>query len=305
MSILNDSYLLDPAQWSLFLDVAELGSLSKVAQHRGVSQPHISRLIADLEKSYGARLFNRNGRGVTLTELGLRILPIIKKWLDSTAQTANDIQAFSGKIIGTVYLGILPSLANTIAHQLISQVRVEYPYIQLRIREGQGAQLEHWLEDGSLDLALLFRHGTDIKPTIMSLGHTQTYLVGPVGDKLTKRKEVKFTDLEGLPMVSFCRPSSWRETLEQIAREHQFRLNVVLEADSLAVQMAMVEQGLYCLLGGFATHGPASLKKIQLAQIVEPCLPRSVVVELSRSGQMTTATKAILNLIKKIKKLKL
>ncbi|MDV7395587.1 LysR family transcriptional regulator, partial [Arthrospira platensis SPKY1] len=136
MSMPHNSYALDPVQWNLFLDVAELGSLSKVALHRGVSQPHVSRLIADLERSYGARLFNRTGRGVTLTELGLKILPIIKEWLESTAQTANHIQAFSGKTIGTVNLGILPSLASTIAQQLIAKVREQYPYIQLRIREG-------------------------------------------------------------------------------------------------------------------------------------------------------------------------
>ncbi|MDV7395586.1 LysR substrate-binding domain-containing protein, partial [Arthrospira platensis SPKY1] len=143
------------------------------------------------------------------------------------------------------------------------------------------------------------------KPTVMSLGHTQTYLVGAIGDKLTRKKEVKFRELEGLPLVSFCRPSSWRGELEGIAREHQFRLNVVLEADSIALQMAMVEQGLYCLLGGFATHEPQSQQKIQLAQVVDPCLPRSVVVELSRNGQLTSATKAILNLFKNFKKLKL
>ena len=56
--------------WQLFVDTAEAGSFSKVAMAQGVSQPHISRQLSTLEHSCGQRLFERTGRGVTLTEFG-------------------------------------------------------------------------------------------------------------------------------------------------------------------------------------------------------------------------------------------
>ena len=54
----------------LFLEVAEAGSLSKVAARRQTVQSHVSRQITEFEKQCGGRLFRRTGRGVELTELG-------------------------------------------------------------------------------------------------------------------------------------------------------------------------------------------------------------------------------------------
>ncbi len=67
---------MEYAAWKLFIDAAELGSLSKVAVVYGTSQPHISRRISELEQECGGRLFQRTGRGVVLTELGQRIAPM-------------------------------------------------------------------------------------------------------------------------------------------------------------------------------------------------------------------------------------
>ena len=56
---------MEYAAWKLFIDAAEVGSLSKVAVTYGTSQPHISRRISVLEHECGGRLFERTGRGVS------------------------------------------------------------------------------------------------------------------------------------------------------------------------------------------------------------------------------------------------
>src|SRR3954469_6822373 len=100
---------MDHAAWRLFIEAVELGSLSKVAAVYGIGQPHVSRQISDLERECGGRLFQRTGRGVVLTALGQRVAPKVRSWLASTEQLANDIKATSGKPVGRVRLGILPS----------------------------------------------------------------------------------------------------------------------------------------------------------------------------------------------------
>ena len=139
---------MDYAAWKLFIDASELGSLSKVAAAYGTTQPHISRQIGELERKCGGRLFQRTGRGVVLTELGQRITPKVRAWLVSTAQLANDIQSTAGKPIGLVRVGILPSTAQPLMSGLYHQLRQNYPLVQLSVREGQGAQLDIWLESG-------------------------------------------------------------------------------------------------------------------------------------------------------------
>jgi LysR family transcriptional regulator, nitrogen assimilation regulatory protein len=106
------------AAWKLFIDAAELGSLSKVAGAYGTSQPHISRQIRELEQGCGGRLFQRTGRGVVLTEFGQRIAPKVRAWLASSDQLANDIRTSSGTPIGKVRIGSLPSTAHPLVSTL-------------------------------------------------------------------------------------------------------------------------------------------------------------------------------------------
>ena len=251
---------MDYAQWKLFIDASELGSLSKVALAYGTSQPYISRQISDMEQECGGRLFQRTGRGVVLTELGQRIAPKVRAWLASSDELVNDVRTSAGTPIGKVRIGSLPSTAHPLVSTLYKRLKGQYPLIQLAVREGQGAELETWLEDGSVDLAILYRTNSSPKNGDTYLVETSTYLVSAAGDPLTSRPTVRFSALNNLPLVHFCRPSSWRDHLEQIAVERNVLLNVVLEADSLSLQTQIVaEGGIYALLGPYAVAAASKI----------------------------------------------
>src|SRR5581483_8520447 len=124
---------MDYAAWKLFIDAAELGSLSKVALAYGTSQPHISRRISELENECGGRLFQRTGRGVAMTELGQRIAPKVRAWLASSDQLVNEVRASAATPIGKVRIGSLPSTAHPLLSTLHRRLAQEYPLIQLAV----------------------------------------------------------------------------------------------------------------------------------------------------------------------------
>ena len=268
---------MDHAAWKLFIDAAELGSLSKVALAYGTSQPHISRRSGELEKECGGRLFQRTGRGVVLTELGQRIAPKVRAWMASTEELANDIRASAGTPIGKVRIGSLPSMAHPLVSTLYQRLKERYPLVQLAVREGQGAQIETWLEDGSVDLAILFRTSPLPKNGDVYLRETPTYLVGAAGDPLTSRRTVRFSALDNLPLVLFCRPSSWRNHLEEISTARKVSLNVALEADSLSLQTYVASQGgIYALLGSYAIAAAMKDRRLQSSKLVDPVINRHI-----------------------------
>ena len=115
-------------------------------------------------------------------------------------------------------------------------------------------ELETWLDDGSVDLAILFRTSPTPRNGDTYLVETSTYLVSAHGDLLTSRPTVPFSAMDKLPLVLFCRPSSWRNYLEEISAQRGISLNVVLEADSLSLQTHIVAEGR-----GGAEGAPASL----------------------------------------------
>jgi LysR family nitrogen assimilation transcriptional regulator len=294
---------MDYGAWKIFIEAVEFGSLSKVAAAHGTSQPHISRQVGELEEQCGGRLFHRTGRGVVLTELGRRIAPKVRAWMANTDQLISDIQTTVGKPIGSVRLGILPSTAHPLVSTLYYRLKARYPLVQLSVREGQGAQLENWLANGSVDLALLYRHSPTPKDGDVYLAETATYLVGAHGDPLTIEPTTPFSALHNLPLVLFCRPNSWRDQLDLLAAEHGIVLNVAADADSLGLQMHIVaDGGTYALLGPYASTSASKEYGLQASQIVNPILRRHIALAMSPHGELTLASRAVMQVVQEIAK---
>lgn len=294
---------MDYAAWKLFIDAADLGSLSKVAVAYGTSQPHISRQIGILERECGGRLFQRTGRGVVLTELGQRIAPKVRGWLASTDQLVNEVRSTVGTPIGKVRIGSLPSTAHPLVSTIYRRLKEHYPLIELAVREGQGSQLENWLEDGSVDLAILYRTSQPPKSSDTYLVETSTYLVGAPGDLLTSKPAVPFSALHKLPLVLFCRPSSWRNYLEEISARRGITLNVVLEADSLSLQTHIASEGsIYALLGPYAIAAASKQCRLQSSKLVNPVVTRHIALAISRHGTMTLACRTVMQIAQDVAK---
>ena len=234
---------MNVASVRLFLEVAEAGSLSKVAARRQTVQSHISRQITDFEAECGGTLFRRTGRGVALTELGTRAVARLRPWLQETEQLTQELRSESGQLLGEVRLGIIPSAAHPLTTRLFERLQAEHPGIRLDIAEAQGADLDTLLDSGAVDLAVLFRFQKPSGGEERQLCVAHTYLVSAPADPLTQEATLNFSRLEGLRLVLPRRPSHWRHALDETARSLGFKLEPVVEADSLTVQKELVARG--------------------------------------------------------------
>jgi LysR family nitrogen assimilation transcriptional regulator len=135
------------------------------------------------------------------------------------------------------------------------------------------------------------------------LVETSTYLVGAAGDPLTARKTVPFAALNNLPLVQFCRPSSWRDHLEQIGAARNVSLNVVLEADSISLQTRIAaEGGVYALLGPYAVAAASKDCRLQSSKLVDPVVTRHIALAMSRHGNLSLACRTVMQLLREIAK---
>lgn len=279
----------------LFLEVAEAGSLSKVAARRQTVQSHISRQVTEFETECGGRLFRRTGRGVLLTDLGERAAMRLRQWLRETEQLAEDLQAESGKVLGHVRLGIIPSAAHPLTTRLFQQLQLDHPGIHLDIVEAQGVQLDAMLDSGVVDLAVLFRFNRPHAPDEKLLSVAHTFLLSAPGDELTSQPTLDFARLAGLRLVLPARPSHWRNALEETARSLGFRLQPVLEADSLTVQKEVVAntRGVYSILGPYAFAPELRAGRLSATKLVKPALVRHVTLALPKQGKMSAAGRIV------------
>lgn len=286
----------------LFLEVAEAGSLSKVAARRRTVQSHVSRQISDFEKECGGRLFQRTGRGVVLTDFGLRAAAQLRAWLQHTEQVAADLHTESGKVLGEVRLGIIPSAAHPLMTRLFERLQTEHPGIRLSIAEAQGAELDTMLDSGVVDLAILFRfhRPSGREEKLLSVAHS--YLVSRPGDALTSEPTVNFSRLAGLRLVLPRRPSHWRNALDETARSLGFKLEPVVEADSLTVQKELVARTpqLYSVLGPYTITPELQRGELQASKLVKPDLCRHVTLAFPKQGKLSPPCRVVADAVQQL-----
>lgn len=283
----------------LFLEVAEAGSLSKVAARRQTVQSHVSRQVADFEAGFGGPLFRRTGRGVVLTELGARAAARLQRWLEETEQLSHELRSDATRLVGEVRVGMIPSAAHPLMTTVFHRLQAAQPGVRLSLIEAQGSELDTLLDTHAVDLAILFRHrapsGREEKP--LSVAHT--YLVSAPGDALTREPTVAFSRLEGLRLVLQRRPSLWRTALDEAARAIGFRLDTVADADSLIVQKELVAStpGLYTVLGPYSMAAELAAGRLCASRLVRPDLQRHVTLAQPKQGKRSPAARYVADLI--------
>ncbi|MES2053789.1 LysR family transcriptional regulator [Polaromonas sp.] len=284
----------DLQRWRTFLAIAEFGSLTRAALFLDRNQSLLSRQLNALERDCGARLFNRTGRGVALSDVGLRILPQVKALLSDAEQLVREIKGEARELAGRVTLGSLPSITFPIVGRLFQELRSRFPGIQLKILEGSSGQVEEWLADARVDIAILYRYGNNMPEREQALATVDSYLIGAIGDRLTKKAEVGFQALDGLPFILPSAPNGLRTTLDAMARHEHITLAPVIEADSLPIMRSVVAQErLYTVLPIHAVWNEVSSGQLQAAKIVSPSVQRTVSMAFSKSKGPDKAVSAV------------
>jgi LysR family transcriptional regulator, nitrogen assimilation regulatory protein len=143
-------------QLSYFVGVAESGSFSRAAAVLSVAQPALSRQVAELERELGVALLVRNGRGVVLTDPGVKFLGRAKLILEDAERAAQEARASKGRPMGVVALGIAPSIGSVLTAPLVSRIRELYPEIHIQLNEAYSGNLHEWLLSGRLDAGILY-----------------------------------------------------------------------------------------------------------------------------------------------------
>lgn len=286
----------------IFVTVVQQGSLTRAAVILGQPQPVISRQISRLEDECGGRLFNRTGRGMTLTRLGEVLLPKIVSLLQQATELSVELEEGARLPSGEVRLGALPSLYMVLAVPLFFELRKAFPGIRLQIFEGSAGQIDQWLSNGFVDIGLPYRYGKTRQGTgVDPLVQVSSYVLGAPGSELVANANVRFAELDGRPLVLPGAPSSVRLALDQMAKQATITLNVALEADSTQIQKAIAKLGgAYAVLPAHAATEEIQAGTLQIARIVEPEFNRTIVLAMTAARPPSRAARQVVRIIREI-----
>lgn len=291
----------DLHQWRTFIAIAELGSLTRAALFLDSNQSLLSRQLNALERQCGARLFNRTGRGVELSDVGARLFPQVKTLLSDAELLENEILGEAREPAGRVALGVLPSIGLPLMRRIFKEMRTRLPMVTLKVFEGSSGQVEEWLADARVDIGILYRYGATLPSAEQALAVVDSYLIGAPGDSLTSTPEVGFDKLDALPFILPAAPNGLRTAMDAMARQRRITIATVVEADSLPLQKDLVErEGLYTVLPLHAVWDEIAEQRLQASLIVDPPFQRTISMGMAKSKGPNRAVLAVASLAEDI-----
>ncbi|RSY82022.1 LysR family transcriptional regulator [Sphingomonas koreensis] len=269
--------------------MVDAGSLMKASERLHVAQPALSVHLANLEGELGTQLVKRSNRGIELTDDGRLLYDRAVIMLRHHQETLNELKSRKNKTTGRVSLGLPSTLPALISAQLYRMVREKLPEVHLYIADTSTAALFEWLQEGKLDLAVLFNlpenSGVDFTPLYVE----EFCLVGKPQDKPVDAN-ITFEEMIDFPLVLPCRSTVWRKVIDDVAERQNRDLRSVIETESFTALRAMAMSGeCYTLLPRSSVLDDIQSGRLQARRIIDPEMRGLISVASISSRELTRA----------------
>ncbi len=142
-------------QLEYFLEIANMGSITKAAKILNISQPPLSFQLKLLEDELGAELFFRNNKKLEITQEGLILKERAKVILALVNETIHDIKDVSEQKTTVLRIGSIGSVNNRLLPKIIAKYSKEYPYVKFNVFEGRTETLIDELNAQNIDLCFV------------------------------------------------------------------------------------------------------------------------------------------------------
>lgn len=176
--------------------IASRGSMARAAEELGLSQPAISKVIADLERDLGVTVFDRNTRGVQLTASGEILRRRGRVILDELKQGLDEIRNFADPATGLVRVGV--SLAQSLfISAVIERTSLRYPGIKFSVVMSDPLNLIRALRERELDVTICRGQMAEHDPTLKAdvLFRDRIEVVVAPNHPLARRRKLSLADL--------------------------------------------------------------------------------------------------------------
>ena len=231
-------------QLEAFRAVILTGSFTAAAGHLNITQPAVSKLIAELEHTLGVMLFDRSGANIKPTNEANLIFAESQKihsGLDRLLDVAAMAASQSEEIIKCA---ALPIYADTVAPKLIADHRENAPDVQFMLDSMRHDEVIKALLTEEIDVAITSTPtGLD---TLIEYGEGEerAVLIAPKASDFSDMSEISLNDLRAAPFIAFPPSCPFRQTLDQHFAAESFTPNQIMMARAPSAVCRLVDLGL-------------------------------------------------------------
>ncbi len=239
------------------LTVEEEQNITSAAKKLYISQPALSRMILDLERSLGTPLFVRDRGNLHLTRAGEIYIDGCREVLAVSRSVTKQIADLSGSRSGRIVLGVTAVTGEFLLPQILDDFEREYPQVELILTEEKASVLQDLVKRGKTDLALVYQTDSDLECHLIAENPVYVqvppvFTEGRTGWKPGKQNpEIEAETLQNQSLILLKKGRGMREIAEQFLKQFSIAPAHVFETENihLASRLAALNRGFTFIPG--------------------------------------------------------
>ncbi len=264
-------------QVEAFRAVVTLRSMTKAAEFLGISQPAVSRLIADFQETVGFKLFKRGRNSAEPTPDALLLFEQVDKLFHGLEELSQEIAAISNMQVGRLTVSATNSYATGVLPALLAEFKRENPGVTLSFHIQSHEQVIDWVASGRADIGFAIQPVAKSALTATALASRDAHCIFPAGHPFAAKASLNLKDLANARFISCPRGTALRFQIDGLFDRSGIDRILHVETTSHHAVCSLVSAGL-----GVALVNPFA----SLDGYAVPVLARTVSPSVSLDVQM-------------------
>lgn len=289
---------MDLGQLEALVQVAAQRNFSRAAETLGLTQPSVTARIQALERDLGETLFERNGRGVRLTDVGTSFLPHAQRVLRAVQDGRDVIQSMQQLELGMLRLGAAPTVGTYVLPELLKEFRSRHPGIEVSVATEHSEQIVQMVLSDEVQVGLE-RTITHPEVVTVPLYQDEVVLITSPEHPFAKRENVTVEEVGQGRLIMFNRGSGYSTLVQNALREAGMLASPTMELDNMEATKKMVQEGLgIAILPKVAVEQELRRGELCQIQVDGMTMPRREIAMIYRRGRpLSRAAEAFVRLL--------
>ena len=222
---------MDFDQLETFLEVARLCSFSRAAERRFRTQPAVSSQIRALEEEVGAKLLDRSGGKVSVTQSGKLFLKYAEEVIEARKAVCVAIAETERIPRGELVVGANEGTCLHVLPEVFADFKKTYPEVAVGIKRADYAKTLECVIDNSVDFGVVSLPVNDARLTVVPIHWDELVIIAPPSHPLALMKAATIAEVASFPLL-VPKSGHTRDSLENLFHERRLKPQISMELDS-------------------------------------------------------------------------